>query len=537
MSGALTKAEQVKEILKCGKDPVYFLNTYARIQHPTQGRIPFKTYDFQDDVLHDIEKNRFNIILKSRQLGLSTIAAGYAVWYAIFYRDKNILVIATKLDTAMNFIKKVKTILKSLPAWLLLPSFEDNKRSVTFNNGSQITAVPTSEDAGRSEALSLLIVDEAAFIRNFDDLWTGLYPTISTGGRALVISTPNGVGGMYYRLWTGAEAGNNEFNAVRLPWTVHPEHDDVWFQTETRNFSKRKIAQEYLCDFIASGDTFLQIDDLNWLREQIRPPMEKAGDDRKVWIWKHPEAGRRYVISADVARGDAGDYSTWHAIDADSCEVVAEYMGKIPPEKLADMLAEFGRKYNTALVCPENNTFGYFTNTKLRDDGYPKLFYMGHHGDPFEFISNDPDALPGFSTQTKTRTQILAKLEELIRNKQLLSYSQRLYDQLQAFIWSGSKPMALKDAHDDLIMSVAIGAWIIGGGHGLSAHAINMATAMLNASSVSRTNQSDLPGGIDTVKPLVNPAISGVNPRNVHKPRSPEHVRHVDISDFSWLLR
>lgn len=160
MTPTLTRDEQIKEIVRCGKDPIYFTKKYVKIQHAVKGAIPFETYPFQDDCLKQFQGNRFNIVLKSRQLGLSTICADYAVWDAIFHKDRNILVIATKLDTAINFIKKVKYMIDSLPKWLLLPKYEHNRRSLRFNNGSTITAIPTSPDAGRSEAISLLIVDE-----------------------------------------------------------------------------------------------------------------------------------------------------------------------------------------------------------------------------------------------------------------------------------------------------------------------------------------------------------------------------------------
>lgn len=539
---SLSKAQQVQEILKCGKDPIYFMKTYSKIQHSTRGTIPFETYPFQDDCVRDFQKHRLNIVLKSRQLGLSTVCAAYAAWLAIFYKDKNILVIATKLPTAMNFIKKVKVILQSLPQWLLLPKFEPTKQAITFNNGSSITAIPTSDDAGRSEALSLLIVDEAAFIRDFEDIWTGLAPTFSTGGSAIILSTPCGVGGQYYRLWTEAEAGQNDFNPIRLPWDVHPEHDQAWFNKETRSLARRHISQEYLCDFTTSGDTFLQPNDLEELRAQIMDPVEKLGFDRNVWVWSPPVQGHSYVISADVARGDAADYSTFHVIDVDDCEVAAEYMGKVPPEKLADLLDEWGRKYNTALIVPENNTFGYFVNTKLRDMlGYKRLYYHGH-SDPFHYIPTDPNELPGFPTQQKTRVQILTKLEELIRSKTLKSYSRRLYDQLQAFVWNGNKPQAGKDSHDDLIMSLAIGCWLVEGGAGMSEQATAMAYAIMSATKMHRKDVNTLPGGINDAQPLVNPNIRGQNAQSVYRPRDPSQVSPSDplrkhVTDFSWLMR
>jgi Terminase large subunit, T4likevirus-type, N-terminal len=533
----MSRQATVAEILKCGKDPSYFMKKYCKIQHQLRGLIPFDTYDFQDDCVSQFQQHRFNIVLKSRQLGLSTVSAAYVVWYAIFKKDKNILVIATKLNTAINFIKKVKTMLDGLPPWLLLTKFEPTKQSIRFTNGSTITAVPTSPDAGRSEALALLIVDEAAFIRDFDEIWTSLYPTLSTGGSAIILSTPNGVGGQYYKLWMEAESGANDFNPIRLPWNVHPEHDQTWFDKETKNLPKRKVAQEFLCDFISSGDTFLQPSEFEKLREMIRPPMAKEGPQGGVWVWRHPEMGRKYIISSDVARGDSGDYSTFHVIDHETCEVVAEYMGKIPPDRLADLLSEYGRSYNNALICPEQNTFGYFTCVKLRDEGYPRLYYQNHTGDVFEYRPTDPETIPGFSTQTKTRNQILTKLEEVVRNGRLKTYSQRLYDQLQAFIWNGSKAQAAKDAHDDLIMSLAIGAWLVAGDGGFSEQGMNMAMAMLKATSRGNRQIDSLPGGINDVRPVPNPHIQGFTPYNVNKPREADKVNHPSASDFSWLYK
>ena len=166
MGYQLTKKEIYREILKCGKDPAYFINNYARISHPQKGLIPFKTYDFQTQLLEDFSNYRFNIILKARQLGISTITGAYVVWLMLFHRDKNILVIATKFGTASNLVKKVKHILKNVPEFLQIAEITiDNRSSFELSNGSQIKASSTSGDAGRSEALSLLVVDEAAHVQ------------------------------------------------------------------------------------------------------------------------------------------------------------------------------------------------------------------------------------------------------------------------------------------------------------------------------------------------------------------------------------
>ena len=166
----LTKNEIVKELVKCGKDPQYFIDNYCKISHPMHGQIPFKTYDYQRDILKSFNDYRFNVILKARQLGISTISAAYVAWFMLFHREKNVLVIATKLSTAVNLVKKVKMIFKNLPSWMLIAKIQtDNKQSFELTNGSQVKAGTTSGDAGRSEALSLLIIDEAAFVDGLED--------------------------------------------------------------------------------------------------------------------------------------------------------------------------------------------------------------------------------------------------------------------------------------------------------------------------------------------------------------------------------
>lgn len=533
----MTKEKQVKEIIRCGKDPVYFIKTYTKIHHSVRGVIPFETYPFQDQCVQEFEKHRFNIILKSRQLGLSTVCAGYATWFALFHKAKNILIIANKLETAVNFLKKVKIILQSVPPWMMLCKYEMNTRSVRFSNGSTITAIPTSDDAGRSEALSLLIVDEAAIIRNFEEVWTGLYPTISTGGRVIVLSTPKGVGGQYYKLWVDSEAGLNDFNPIKLPWYVHPEHDQEWFVRETRGMKEKLIAQEFLCDFISSGETFLQASELEYLHASIEPPIEKSGEDRNVWVWQHPIPGAKYVLSADVARGDSLDCSTFHIIEADTCSIAAEYKGKLPPDKFADLISVFGRRYNNALVCPENNTFGYTTAIKLRDSSYPRLYYSSARGNIFDYKPINQDELPGFSTQAKSRVQILTKLEELIRNKIIKSKSQRLYSEMQTFVWSGSKAQARKDSNDDLIMSLAIGLWLIDIAFGTGTANNDVHRALISAMSVS---SRQAPPILNSRNPAdMNPIFKGTTSDNVLKPvderTAKRYMPGIDLT--GWLIK
>ena len=255
----------MKELLKVGKDPVYFTVNYCKISHPQRGLVLFKAYDYQQQLLGDFTDHRFNVILKARQLGISTITAAYVVWLMLFHRDKNILVVATKLQTATNLVRKVKKIMKSLPPWMRISQINvDNRTSFELTNGSQIKAASTSGDVGRSEALSLLVIDEAAHVERLEELWTALYPTLSTGGGCIALSTPNGVGNWFHKTCVDAQSGINNFNITSLMWDVHPERDRDWYEKETQNMSRRQIAQELECNFNVSGETVIHPDDLNW---------------------------------------------------------------------------------------------------------------------------------------------------------------------------------------------------------------------------------------------------------------------------------
>ena len=521
----MNKQQQVKELVKCGKDPAYFLKKFVKIQHPTKGLIKFSTYDFQDDCLKDFVDHRFNIILKSRQLGISTLSAAYAVWLAYFYKDKNILIIATKLAVAQNFIKKVKTAIRGLPPWMALTEVVgSNKQGVEFSNGSQIKAVPTSDDAGRSEALSLLIIDEAAFIRNFDELWMGLYSTLSTGGRAIVLSTPNGVGDKYHELCSKAQDGENEFNLIKLMWDVHPERNDEWFNTETKNMSRKQIAQELMCDFAASGETFLSAPDLEGMALRTKRPIERWGPDMNVWVWKYALTEHKYIISADVSRGDAADYSTFHVIDVTAAEQVAEYRGKVPPDQFAVLLAEAGKRYTNALICPENNTYGYAVVMKLVELGYTNLYYKNEK-DKLNalYTGNTQISKIGFSTNAQSRGQILTKFEEVLRNNSVSFYSSRLIDELKTFVWKGQKAQAQKGRHDDLVMAAAIGTWLFDADPKVNKQTTDINKAMLDGFAVNRRDFKDKPSPWGKFK---------WNKTNRAYPASSS----PNDDDFDWLL-
>ena len=464
MSYQLSKEEIVKEIVRCGKDPVYFLNNYAKISHPQHGLISFKTYDFQDVLIKSFENHRFNVILKARQLGISTITAGYVVWLMMFHRDKNVLVMATKFGTASNLVKKVKNIMRHIPKWLSIATISvDNRTSFELSNGSQIKASSTSGDAGRSEALSLLVLDEAAHIDGLEELWMGLYPTLSTGGNCIALSTPNGVGNWFHKTYIGAEDESNDFFPTKLPWDVHPDRDQVWFEKETRNMSRREIAQELECNFNMSGETVIHPADIEKLLNQIETPEYKTGFDRNFYIWEKFNPENSYLLTADVARGDGKDYSVFHVIDVTNMRQVAEYQGKPELDFFAQMLYDAGNSYGECMLVVENNNVGYSVLTKLIEMEYNNLYYSikSTHEYVEQYVAEQrSNSVAGFTTSMKTRPLIIAKLEEFIRNGLINLSSQRLLEEIKTFVWNNGKPEAMRGYNDDLVMALAIACWV-----------------------------------------------------------------------------
>ena len=464
MSHELTKKEIVAEIVKAGKDPAYFINNYAKISHPMKGLIPFKVFDYQEELLTNFNDHRFNVILKARQLGISTVTAAYIVWLMMFHKDKNILVIATKFGTAANLVKKVKHMIRNLPSWIMITDISvDNRTSFELSNGSQIKASSTSGDAGRSEALSLLVIDEAAHVEGLEELWTGLYPTLSTGGRCIALSTPNGVGNWFHQTFTGAAEKTNKFYPTTLPWDVHPDRDQNWFVEETKNMSPRQIAQELLCNFNMSGETVFNPEDLQLIESGVSEPKYRTGFDRNIWIWKEYDPQQTYMISADVARGDGKDYSTFHIFNTETMELVAEYRGKTTPDVFANVLFNTGKEYGNCLLAVENNSVGWTVITKLEELQYPNLYYArktSHEYVDALVAESSRNTIGGFTMSRTTRPLVIAKFEEFIRNKLIKINSSRLYNEMKTFVWQNGRAQAMKGFNDDLIMACAIGCWI-----------------------------------------------------------------------------
>tara|TARA_B100001063_G_scaffold25272_2_gene19275 strand:+ start:37087 stop:38664 length:1578 start_codon:yes stop_codon:yes gene_type:complete len=457
------------EYKRCSQDPIHFMRKYCIIQHPTKGKMLFNLYPFQEDSLTQLKENRYNIILKSRQLGISTLTAGYALWRMIFRSDFNVLVIATKQDVAKNLVTKVRVMNENLPNWLKGKTLEDNKLSLRYANGSQIKAISSKGDAGRSEALSLLIFDEAAFIDRIDEIWTAAQQTLATGGDCIALSTPNGVGNWFHRMWVDAEAGG-EFNTIKLHWTVHPDRDEAWREKQTLLLGEKGAAQECDCDFISSGHTVVDGAILQWYADtHVKDPVEKRGMDSNFWIWEYADYNKNYMVVADVARGDSTDYSAFHVFDTETCHQVAEYKGKIGTTEYGNMLIAVATEYNNALLVIENANIGWASIQVALDKGYSNLYYSykqdGYVDEDIHLrkgydLKGKSKTVPGFSMTSRTRPLVISKLETYFRDKTPIVHSKRLIDELFTFVWLGHRAEAARGYNDDLVMSFSTGLWM-----------------------------------------------------------------------------
>jgi len=490
------------------------MRKYCYIQHPQRGRIQFNLYPFQEKVLTLMRDNPYSIILKSRQLGISTLSAGYSLWMMLFHKDRNILCIATKQETAKNMVTKVKFMYENLPSWLKIDAEENNKLNLRLKNGSQIKATSASSDAGRSEAVSLLLIDEAAFIDNIGEIWASAQQTLATGGGCIALSTPYGTGNWFHQTWSRAEAAENDFLPIKLPWYVHPERDQAWRDKQDELLGDpRMAAQECDCDFSTSGDIVFYPEYIEYYEKTyVKEPLEKRGADQNLWVWESPDYSRDYMVVADVARGDGKDYSACHVIDIENNVQVAEYKGQIGTKEYGHLLVGLATEYNEALLVVENANIGWATLQVCIDRSYPNLYYSpkseNNANSYFEKYMDTSKMTAGFTMSSRTRPMVIGKFQEYIGDKGVTFQSKRLIEEMRVFVWKNGRGEAQQGYNDDLVMAFGIAMYIRDTALKYKQRGIDITRNALNNITVNRTQYqggyfskgTDNPYHIDTDK-------------------------------------
>lgn len=504
------RIEQLKEYVRIQKDVVYSLKTYLTTYDNTQKKfVPLELFPDQVQLIKDYEDYNENITRKYRQAGVSTVTAAWIsrrLQLASPDNPDRVLVIANKRDTAIEMANKIRNFLEQWPEWINVGFHPDKNSESRFrlNNGCEVKAVATSADALRGYTPTILVFDEAAYIEAGDDFWAASMASLSTGGKIILISTPNGYDPIYYGVYDQSIKGINDFHITDLRWFKDPRYtkdlkwvkctdivhymlnreqyndnevvlDDFdmnnynklledgykpfssWFESMSKKFKydRRKIAQELECDFLGSGDGVIPGEvQQNISKNFIRQPIEKYIQGT-FWQWKEPIQGHRYIMGVDVSRGDSEDFSSINIIDFDEREQVAEYIGKIPPDDLASICYKWGVLYEAFIVVDITGGMGIATSRKLQEMNYKNLYIDGiNTQNMWEYNRKALDKIPGINFNNK-RTQIVAAFEEQLR-KGFAVRSSRLLNELNTFVYVNGRPDHMKGAHDDAIMSLSM---------------------------------------------------------------------------------
>ena len=516
----LTKEQVMLEYVKCMKDTPYALKTYLQTYDNTVSKyVPLELFPDQISLLNDYENYEENIALKYRQAGVSTVTGAWISKRLVFAKKtqpEKILIIANKLDTSMEMANKIRTFVDQWPSWVGA-GFSNDKNSqkhYKLTNGSEVKAVATSKDALRGFTPTILVFDEAAFIEADGDFWAACMASLSTGGKVIVVSTPNGYDPIYYDIYDQALKGMNNFKISEMFWYRDPryskdlflvptedlvkyllnkeEHDEskhisfahidpykrdydelssylkkgykpcsTWYEKMVKKlkYDKRKINQELNCEFLGSGDNVFENTQLEYIKNNtlMDPTGKLMGNS--LWMWKEPIPEHKYIMGVDVSRGDSEDFSSIQIIDFDEREQVFEYVGKIPPDALAEIAYKWGMMYNAFIVVDITGGMGITTVRKLQELGYKNLYIEGIDSTSiWSYNAKLADKIPGLNFNNK-RVQIIAAFEEYVRHKFKIR-SVRLYNEMNTFIYLNGRPDHQRGQHDDLIMGISMAIYV-----------------------------------------------------------------------------
>jgi hypothetical protein len=585
-----SRAQQLLEYAKIIKDTPYALRTYLQTYDNTQKKfVPMDLFPDQLQLIQDYEDYNENITKKYRQAGVTTVTAAWLSKKLQLAKPENperVLLIANKRDTAVEMANKIRQFLDQWPEWINVGFSPDKNSESRFrlNNGSEVKAVATSADALRGFTPTVLVFDEAAYIEAGEDFWAASMASLSTGGKIILISTPNGYDPIYYGVYDQALRGINDFHITDLRWFKDPRYtkdlrwvkcgdichymlnreqyndDEVvinefdmnnyreleeqgykpfssWFESMSKKFKydRRKIAQELECDFLGSGDGVIPGDiQENIAKNMIRVPIEKYMQGT-FWQWKEPVNEHRYIMGVDVSRGDSEDFSSINIIDFDEREQVAEYIGKIPPDDLASIAYKWGILYGNAFIVIDiTGGMGVATSRKLQELSYKNLYIDGiNTQNIWEYNKKALDKIPGLNFNNK-RTQIVAAFEEALR-KGFQVRSNRLLNELNTFVYMNGRPDHMKGAHDDAIMSLSMALYSGDICFSQLQKTENANKAMLESWTMSErtyeVNKSHYSYGT-SLDPI---GAMTMDPSFFHKD-NPHNVPKDQYKEFSWLF-
>ena len=465
--------QQILEIAKCA-DPVtgpqYFMDNYFYIQHPTKGSIQYHPFEYQERLIDTYHNYRFSISLMPRQTGKSTSAAGYLLWYAMFVPDSTILVAAHKYLGAQEIMQRVRYAYENCPDFIRAGVTSYNKGSIDFDNGSRIVAQTTTENTGRGMSISLLYCDEFAFVRPTiaSDFWTSITPTLATGGKCIITSTPNSDEDQFALIWKGAnkcvdefgnetELGQNGFKAFRSAWREHPDRDDKWAAEMKSQLGDERFRREMDCEFIIFDETL--INPVALFEMAGIEPSERQGQVR--W-YKKPQKGCTYLVGLDPSLGTGGDPAAIQVLELPSLMQIAEWQhNKTPVQRQVAILKEI-TAYLAETIDSSNDVYYSVENNTLGEAALISIAEIGEENIPGIFLS-EPARVgssrtyrKGFTTSNKTKLAVCSKFKSLVETKKINIASKNLISELKTFVASGTSFKAKIGETDDLVMAMLL---------------------------------------------------------------------------------
>lgn len=446
--------EEVKEYVKCGKDPVYFCKTYLKVISLDEGLVPFDLYPYQEKMFKHFNDNRFSIVLACRQSGKSISSVGYLLWYACFHSEKTIAILANKGAVAREMLARVTLMLENLPFFLQPGCKALNKGSIEFSNNSRIIASATSGSSIRGMSVNLLFLDEFAFVERANEFYTSTYPVVSAGKETKVIitSTANGVGNTFHKIWEGAVQGTNEFSGFTVNWWDVPGRDEKWKEQTIANTSQLQFDQEFGNTFFGTGDTLINAETL--LSFRAKPPTDvlESGD---LMVYKKPIKNHEYIMTVDVSKGRGQDYSTFNVIDISTrpFKQVAVYRNNtISPILFPNVIYKYANVYNDAYVIIESNDSGQLVCQGL----YQDLEYDNIHLES----AIKADRI-GIEMTRKVKRIGCSSIKDILENNKLDIIDEHTIMEISTFVSKGQSYQASDGNHDDLMMNLVMFGYFV----------------------------------------------------------------------------
>ena len=459
--------EQIEEYLKCKEDPVYFARNYIKIISLDEGIVPFKMWDFQEELIEKFHEHRFNIAKLPRQTGKSTTCVSYLLHYALFNDNVNIGILANKLSTARDLLGRLQLAYEQLPLWLQQGIVVYNKGSMELENGSKILAASTSASAVRGMSFNIIFLDEFAFVPNHiaEAFFSSVYPTITSGKstKVIMVSTPCGMN-HFYRYWHDAQRGKNEYTATEVHWSEVPGRDEAWKEQTIKNTSEQQFKVEFECEFLGSVDTLISVTKLRNL--VFEDPL--INNHKGLLVYEHPVKGNDYIITVDTARGIDHDSSAFIVFDITTYpyKTVARYKNsEIKPMLFPNIIHDTARAYNEAYVLVEINDIGEQVASIMQYDlEYENMLMCAMRGRNGQQVGS---GFSGSKTQMGVRmTQAVKKLgcsnlKTLMEDDKIVTNDYDIIAELTTFVQKKQSWEAEDGCHDDLAMCLVIFAWLV----------------------------------------------------------------------------